>query len=155
MCYHLSGNEASSLFASEAPWGPLPLPCFPAFIVDGSIPASTVLSSVTEGPPTITLYPHVHCFLGGINPMPIRKTALFNKAQMYIVGRNSSYMCCVVLTQARHPLMPDDSMAELLRRHLKGSLPEDLWKEVVQGFCRPKVLSLPWSPFLGTAFVSW
>jgi len=39
--------------------------------------------------------------------------------------------------------MPDDSMAELLRRHLKGTLPEDLWKEVVQGFCKPKVLPLP------------
>lgn len=53
-----------------------------------------------------------------------------------------------MLTQARHPLMPDDSMAELLRRHLRGTLPEDLWKEVVQGFCKPKVLPLPWSPFL-------
>jgi hypothetical protein len=64
---------------------------------------------------------------------------------MYIVGWNVNHKCCVGLTQARHPLMPDDSMAELLRRHLKGSLPEELWKEVVQGFCKPKVLPLPWS----------
>ena len=62
---------------------------------------------------------------------------------VYMVGWNLNYKCRVVLTQARHPLMPDDSMAELLRRHLKGTLPEDLWKEVVQGFCKPKVLPLP------------
>ena len=79
---------------------------------------------------------------------------LFSKAHMYIVGWNVNHKCCVGLTQARHPLMPDDSIAELLRRHLKGSLPEDLWKEVVQGFCKPKVQPLPWSPLFSLAFVS-
>ena len=39
--------------------------------------------------------------------------------------------------------MPDESMAELVTQHLKGALPDDIWKEVVQGFCRTKVGQMP------------
>lgn len=45
--------------------------------------------------------------------------------------------------------MPDATMADLVKQHLKGSLSEDVWKEVVQGFCKTKVLpatilTMPW-----------
>lgn len=35
--------------------------------------------------------------------------------------------------------MPDEAMAEVMKQHLKGALPDDIWKEVVQGFCKTKV----------------
>ena len=38
--------------------------------------------------------------------------------------------------------MPDDTMAELVKQHLKAALPDDIWREVVQGFCKPKVCQL-------------
>ena len=38
--------------------------------------------------------------------------------------------------------MPDEAMAELVKQHLRGTLSDDIWKEVVQGFCKTKVLQL-------------
>lgn len=35
--------------------------------------------------------------------------------------------------------MPDEAMSELVKQHLKGALPDVIWREVVQGFCKSKV----------------
>ncbi|DBA74840.1 TPA: hypothetical protein ACH3X2_009182 [Trebouxia sp. C0005] len=67
----------------------------------------------------------------------------FEETQLRVKTTASSLLQSIL--QARHPLMPDDSMAELLRRHLKGTLPEELWKEVVQGFCKPKDVTTVWA----------
>lgn len=56
---------------------------------------------------------------------------------MYLFFSFSEMCECVM--QSRHPLMPDEAMAELAKQHLKGALPDDIWKEVVQGFCKIKV----------------
>lgn len=37
--------------------------------------------------------------------------------------------------------MPDEGMADLLRQHLRGRLPDPVWKEIVKTFCRNKVLT--------------
>ena len=41
--------------------------------------------------------------------------------------------------QAQHPLMSEEAMADLLRQHLRGRLPDPMWKEIVKTFCRNKV----------------
>lgn len=35
--------------------------------------------------------------------------------------------------------MPDEAMSELEKQHLAGPLPDDIWKALVQGFCKSKV----------------
>ena len=41
--------------------------------------------------------------------------------------------------QARHPLSPEAALGEMVRLHVRGSLPEPLWRDIILRNCRPKV----------------
>ena len=43
------------------------------------------------------------------------------------------------MVQARHPLSPEAALGEMVRLHVRGSLPEPLWRDIILRNCRPKV----------------
>eukprot|EP00884_Botryococcus_braunii_P017143 jgi/Botrbrau1/4111/Bobra.152_3s0058.1 len=43
-----------------------------------------------------------------------------------------------ILVQKRQPLLQEAHLSDLVRRHLKGALPQDLWKEIIKAVFKPK-----------------
>ncbi|KAL3158548.1 hypothetical protein ABBQ38_010768 [Trebouxia sp. C0009 RCD-2024] len=64
----------------------------------------------------------------------------FEEAQLRVVATANSLLHSIL--QSRHPLMPDEAMSELVKQHLKGALPDAIWREVVQGFCKTKDVAM-------------
>ena len=43
------------------------------------------------------------------------------------------------MVQARHPLSPEAALGEMVRLHVRGALPEPIWRDIILRNCRPKV----------------
>ena len=46
---------------------------------------------------------------------------------------------CDSAVQARHPLSPEAALGEMVRLHVRGNVPEPLWRDIILRNCRPKV----------------